>query len=88
MALIEIATELTQYLEPTKQRAEERIDKLSGIIKETTVKLNQWDSETEGSVEGLNQTRDEQVGLFLLMLKMLSLKTANSVVHHHFWLLY
>lgn len=61
MALIEISAEFTQYLEPTKQSAEDRIDQLSGIIRETTLRLNQWDFETEESVRVLNQTRDEQV---------------------------
>lgn len=71
MALIELAAHFTQYLEPTKQRAEDRIDELSGIIRGTTLRLGQWDSETEESVRVLNQTRDEQVSDILYSIQKL-----------------
>ena len=61
MALIEMETELKKYLEPTKQRAEERIDELSAIVRETTQTLNEWDSDTEKSISELHRGRDEQV---------------------------
>ena len=63
MALIEIEAELKKHLEPSKQKAEERIDGLSAIVRETTQTLNDWDSETEKSVSVLHKARDEQVSL-------------------------
>ena len=61
MALIEIESELKGYLEPSKQEAEERIDELSAIVRETTQTLSEWDSHTEQSVSELHRARDEQV---------------------------
>ena len=61
MALIEMEAELKKYLEPTKQKAEERIDELSAIVRETTQTLHEWDSETEKSISELHRARDEQV---------------------------
>ena len=61
MALIEIVSELKGYLEPSKQKAEERIDELSAIVRETTQTLSEWDSHTEQSVSELHRARDEQV---------------------------
>ena len=61
MALIELEKEVTQYLEPLKQRVEDRFDELSAIVKQTTLSLSQWDTETEQSVSTLHQARDEQV---------------------------
>ena len=63
MALIEIEAELKKNLEPSKQKAEQRIDGLSAIARETTHTLNNWDSETEKSVSELHRARDEQVSL-------------------------
>ena len=61
MALIEIEEELKKHLEPAKQKAEERIDELSAIVRETTQTLSEWDSHTEQSVSELHRARDEQV---------------------------
>ena len=61
MALIEIESELKKHLEPSKQKAEERIDELSAIVRETTQTLSEWDSHTEQSVSELHRARDEQV---------------------------
>ena len=61
MALIELEKEFTQYLEPLKQRVEDRFDELSAIVKQTTLSLSQWDTETEQSVSTLHKARDEQV---------------------------
>ena len=61
MALIELEKEFTQYLEPLKQRVEDRFDELSAIVKQTTLSLSQWDTETEQSVSTLHNARDEQV---------------------------
>ena len=61
MALIEIETELKKHLQPSKQKAEERIDELSAIVRETTQTLSEWDSHTEQSVSELHTARDEQV---------------------------
>ena len=61
MALIEIEEELKKYLEPAKQKAEQRIDELSTIVRETTQTLREWDSHTEQSVSELHRARDEQV---------------------------
>ena len=60
-ALIEMEAELKKYLEPTKQKAEERIDELTALVRETTQTLNEWDSETENSISELHRARDEQV---------------------------
>ena len=61
MALIELEKEFTQYLEPLKQKVEDRFDELSSIVKRTTLSLSQWDTETELSVSTLHVARDEQV---------------------------
>ena len=61
MALIELEKEVTQYLEPLKQRVEDRFDELSAVCKQATLSLSQWDTETEQSVSTLHQARDEQV---------------------------
>ena len=61
MSLIELEKEFTQYLEPLKQRVEDRFDELSAIVKQTTLSLSQWDTETEQSVSTLHKARDEQV---------------------------
>ena len=61
IALIEMEAELKNYLELTKQKAEERIDELSAIVRETTQTLNEWDSDTEESISELHRARDEQV---------------------------
>ena len=62
MALIEIEEELKKHLEPAKQKAEQRIDELSTIVRETTQTLHEWDSKTEKSISELQKARDEQVG--------------------------
>ena len=54
MALIELEKEFTQYLEPLKQRVEDRFDELSSIVKQTTLSLSEWDTETEQSVSTLH----------------------------------
>ena len=61
MALIELEIEFTQHLEPLKQRVEDRFDELSAIVKQTTLSLSQWDTETEQSVSTLHKAGDEQV---------------------------
>ena len=66
LALIDMQAELKKYLESTKQKAEERIDDLSAIVREATQTLNEWDSETEKSVSELHRVRDEQVSEKLL----------------------
>ena len=63
MALIEIEAELKKHLEPSKQKAEERIDGSSAIVRETTQTLSDWDSTTEKYVSELHRARDEQVSL-------------------------
>ena len=66
LALIDMEAELKKYLESTKQKAEERIDDLSAIVRETTQTLNEWDFETENSISELHKARDEQVSEKLL----------------------
>ena len=61
MALIEMEAELKKYLEPTQQRAEDRIDELSAIVRVATQTLKEWDSDTEISITQLHTARDEQV---------------------------
>ena len=61
MALIELEKQFILYLEPLKQRVEDRFDELSAIVKQTTLSLSHWDTETEQSVSSLHQARDEQV---------------------------
>ena len=80
MALIEMEPELKKYLELTKQKAEERIDELSNIVKETTQTLNEWDSGTENSVSELHRVRDEQVSTVVSIYCVHCLSTSQQTV--------
>lgn len=61
MALVEISEALTKYLEPVKQKAEDRFDDISAIVKKTASHLVDWDAETEASVKVLHKRRGVQV---------------------------
>ena len=61
MALIDLEKEFTGYIEPIKQKIEDRFDELATLVKDVTSKLNEWDAETERSVTKLHDARNNQV---------------------------
>ena len=62
MIAVEDLADLAKFkLEPYKKQAEEKFEKLSALVKETTIQISQWDVDTEASVRIIHQTRDEQV---------------------------
>ena len=59
-SLKQIATQVKQSTEPLTQKAEDRFDDVSALIKEVTILLSEWDIGTEEGVRLLHRTRDEQ----------------------------
>ena len=52
-------------VEPLKQKAEQRLDELSVLMKETTQTINHWDTETDETVTLIHNTRDQHVRALL-----------------------
>ena len=61
MSLDELSELVKDSVEPLKQKAEQRLDELSVLMKETTQTLNHWDTETDETVTLIHNTRDEHV---------------------------
>ena len=62
-ALREIALQLTEFRATHQQKAEEKINFMTVIAKEASHRLDDWDRETEISVEVIHPRRDDQVSL-------------------------
>ena len=75
MSLEELSELVKDSVEPLKQKAEQRLDELSVLMKETTQTLNQWDTETDETITLIHNTRDEHVGLLPTRLILLALHT-------------
>ena len=61
MSLDELSELVKDSVVPLKQKAEQRLDELSVLMKETTQTLNHWDTETDETVAFIHNTRDEHV---------------------------
>ena len=61
MSLEELSELVKDSVEPLKEKAEQRLDELSVLLKETTSTLNSWDAETDETVISIHKTRDEHV---------------------------
>ena len=66
MSLEELSELVKDSVEPLKQKAEQRLDELSVLMRETTQTLNHWDTETNETVKLIHNTRDEHVRALLL----------------------
>mgnify|MGYP001792838347 CR=1 FL=1 len=62
-ALKEISSQLTDFRATYQQKAEEKINLMTVIAKEASHRLDDWDIETEISVEVIHRRRDDQVSL-------------------------
>ena len=61
MSLEELSELVKDSVEPLKEKAEQRLNELSVLLKETTSILNSWDVETDQTVTLIHKTRDEHV---------------------------
>ena len=61
MALDELSTEVKESLKPQRKEAEELFDKWSAVMKEATITLSNWDTETEQGVRLIDDTEQKQV---------------------------
>ena len=61
MSLEELSELVKDSVESLKEQAEQRLDELSVLLKETTSTLNSWDVETDETVTLIHKTRDEHV---------------------------
>ena len=61
MSLDELSELVKDSVEPLKQKAEQRLNELSVLMKETTQTLNHWDTETDETVTLIHHTRDGHV---------------------------
>ena len=61
MSLEELSELVKDSVEPLKEKAEQRLNELSVLLKETTSTLNSWDVETDETVTMIHKTRDEHV---------------------------
>ena len=61
MSLEELSELVKDSVEPLKEKAEQRLDELSVLLKETTSTLNSWDVEMDETVTLIHKTRDEHV---------------------------
>lgn len=52
-------------VEPQKAKVEDKLDEVSAVVKEATILLSEWDTDTQHGVRLLNQTRAQQVGVDL-----------------------
>ena len=68
MSLDELSELVKDSVEPLKQKAEQRLDELSVLMKETTQTLNHWDTETDETITLIHSTRDEHVCTYQLLL--------------------
>ena len=66
MSLEELSELVKDSVEPLKEQAEQRLDELSVLLKQTTSTLNCWDAETDETVILIHKTRDEHVCFFIL----------------------
>ena len=70
MSLEELSELVKDSVEPLKEKAEQRLDELSVLLKETTSILNSWDVETDQTVTLIHKTRDEHVRFFIGNIKL------------------
>ena len=57
----ELSTEVKESLKPQRKEAEELFDKWSAVMKEATITLSNWDTETEQGVRAIDDTAQKQV---------------------------
>ena len=61
MSLEELSELVKDSVEPLKELAEQRLNELSVLLKETTSTLNSWDVETDETVTLIHKTREDHV---------------------------
>ena len=61
MSLKELSTAMKESLKPQRKEAEELFDKWSAVMKEATITLSNWDTETEHRVRLIDDTEQKQV---------------------------
>ena len=61
MSLKELSTAMKESLKPQRKEAEELFDKWSAVMKEATITLSNWDTETEHVVRLIDETEQKQV---------------------------
>ena len=61
MALDELSTEVKESLKPQRKEAEALFDEWSAVMKEATITLSNWDTETEQGVRAIDDTAQKQV---------------------------
>ena len=61
MSLEELSELVKDSVEPLKAKAEQRLNELSVLLKETTSTLNSWDVETDETVTLIHKTREDHV---------------------------
>ena len=61
MSLDELSELVKDSVEPLKEKAEQRLNGLSVLLKETTSTLNSWEVETDETVTLIHKTREDHV---------------------------
>ena len=61
MSLKELSCAMKESLKPQKKEAEELFDKWSAVLREATITLSNWDTETEHGVRLIGDTEQKQV---------------------------
>jgi hypothetical protein len=65
MPIEELEKEVRGMFEPQKKKVEDKFDEWSAVIKEATITLTNWDTETDEGLKLINETEEKQVLIFL-----------------------
>ena len=68
MSLKELSSAMKESLKPQRKEAEELFDKWSAVMKEATITLSNWDTETEQGVRVIDYAAQKQVEFCYLNL--------------------
>ena len=61
MSMEELEQEVKGILEPQKKEIEKKFDDWSAVMKEATMMLSNWDTETEEGLRQIDNTEQKQV---------------------------
>ena len=75
MTIEELEQEVKNKFEPQKKIVEDKLDEWVVVMKETTITLTNWDTETEEGLELIDETEEKQV---LILFKICTFGKYND----------
>ena len=64
MSIEELEQEVKRMFEPQKEEVEKKFDDWSAVMKEATMMLSNWDTETDEGIRLIDDTEQKQVNYF------------------------